>query len=102
MSGKRLVLTSVPGPGIRKLYYFVDSFGKFLELYEPEAHLGPTRSWYVKAVQGKGDLVWTDVHNHSSGHAQGFAAMTAVYNAYGTLQGVSGAAFTMHYLHRWG
>ena len=80
----------------------MDSFGKFVELYEPKAHLGPNEAWYVRAVAGKGEVVWTDVRNHSSGHAQGFAATTAVYNTYHALLGVSGAAFTMHYLNRRG
>ena len=78
-----------------KTYYFVNDEGVYLQSYKEHAYDPRERPWY-KAAAGKGELVWLEIYNHSSGHTLGMTAAMAIM-AGSEVAAVVAADFTVSY-----
>ena len=79
-----------------KTYYFVNDQGVYVQSYEERAYDPRLRPWYKSAAAGKGELVWLDIYNHSSGHTLGMTAAMAIMDG-DEVAAVVAADFTVSY-----
>eukprot|EP00438_Fugacium_kawagutii_P020732 Skav225288 [mRNA] locus=scaffold4099:305744:306586:+ [translate_table: standard] len=82
-------------PG-KKTYYFVNDEGIYVQSYKEHEYDPRSRPWYQRAAAEKGDLVWLEIYNHSSGHTLGMTAAKAVVQDFEVV-GVVAADFTISY-----